>query len=112
VTSVDGTTGTNPNSVNTKTATVTLNITGSDPGGGIVTYFEVFVSIDSGPYMMVNGTAIPAGPPDSQGDSHATITYLGLTDGAQYQYHFYIFIQPAARECRCIRCGIVRSGSP
>ena len=51
------------------TGTFTLNITGNDPGGGIVADFEVFVSVDSGPYTMVNGTAIPAGPPNSQGNT-------------------------------------------
>jgi hypothetical protein len=89
VTSVDGTTGANPSSVNSVAGTFTLNLTGSDPGGGMVTDFEVFVSVDSGPYIMVNGTAIPAGPPDSQRNSHATIAYQGLTDGAQHQYLFY-----------------------
>ena len=46
VTSVDGTTGTNPSTVNATTGTFTLNVTGSDPGGGLLTYFEVFVSVD------------------------------------------------------------------
>src|SRR5581483_338811 len=50
---------------------------------------EVFVSIDFGAYSMINGTAIPAGPPDSQGNSHATMPYQGLTDGSQHQYAFY-----------------------
>ncbi len=89
VTSVNGATGTNPSSVNTSTGTFTLDVTGSDPGGGIVTYFEVFVSVDSGPYTMVNGTAISAGPPDGQGNSHATIPYQGLTDGNSHTYQFY-----------------------
>ena len=82
VTSVDGTTGTNPSTVNTATGTFTLNLTGSDPGGGVVTYFEVFVSVDSGAVHDGHGTAIPAGPPDSSGNVHATIPYQGLTDGA------------------------------
>jgi len=89
VTSVDGTTGTNPSTVNTSTGTFTLNLTGSDPGGSVLTYFEVFVSVDSGTYTMVNGTAIPAGPADSSGNVHATIPYQGLTDGAQHTYAFY-----------------------
>ena len=87
-TTVDGISGTNSSTVNTTTGLFTLNMTGSDPGGGLVTYFEVFVSVDSGPYTMVNGTAIPAGPPDSQGNSHAMITYQGLTDGAVHHYAF------------------------
>ncbi len=89
VTAVDGTSGTNPSTVNTTTGTFTLNVTGSDPGGGIVTDFEVFVSVDSGAYTMVNGTAIPAGPPSSQGITDATIAYQGLTDGSPHQYAFY-----------------------
>ncbi len=89
VTFVDSTTGTNPSSVNTSTGTFTLNVTGSDPGGSVLTYFEVFVSVDSGSYTMVNGTAIPAGPADSSGNVHASIPYQGLTDGAQHSYAFY-----------------------
>ncbi len=88
VTTVNAVTGTNASTVNTTTGLFTLNITGSDPGGGLVTYFEVFVSVDSGAYTMVNGTAIPAGPPDSQGNSHAIIPYQGLTDGAVHYYTF------------------------
>ncbi len=38
---------------------------------------------------MINGTAIPAGPPNSQGNSSATIPYQGLTDGSPHQYAFY-----------------------
>ena len=89
ITSVDGTKGTNPTTVNTATGTMTLSITGSDPGGGVVAEFEVFVSVDSGPYTMVNGAAIPAGPPSSQGMSSATIPYQGLTDGSKHTYSFY-----------------------
>ncbi len=88
VTAVNGTSGTNPSTVNTTTGTFSLNVTGSDPGGGIVTDFEVFVSVDSGAYTMVNGTAIPAGPPSSQGITDATIAYQGLTDGSPHQYAF------------------------
>jgi hypothetical protein len=85
---VDSTTGTNPSTVNTATGTFTLNLTGSDPGGGVLTYFEVFASVDSGPYRMT-GPAIPAGPADASGNVHATIPYQGLTDGAQHTYAFY-----------------------
>ncbi len=88
VTAVDGTTGSNPSTVNAGTGTFTLNLTGSDPGGGVVTYFELFVSIDSGPYQMA-GPAIPAGPASSTGNVQATIPYQGLTDGAKHTYAFY-----------------------
>ncbi len=89
VTVVDPTSGTNPTTVNTSTGAFTLDVTGSDPGGGVVTYFEVFVSVDSGTYQLVGGNAIPAGPAISQGQSTASITYQGLTDGAQHHYAFY-----------------------
>ena len=63
VTTVDATTGTNPSTVNSTTGTLTLNLTGSDPGGGLLTYFEVFVSIDGGTYTEVGPYAIrPARP--------------------------------------------------
>ncbi len=88
VTMVDSTTGTNPSTVNTATGTFTLNLTGNDPGGGIVTYFEVFVSVDSGPYTPA-AAPIPAGPADTSGIVHATIPYQGLTDGTQHTYAFY-----------------------
>ncbi len=80
VTAVDGLTGANPSTLNTSTGTFTLNLTGSDPGGGVVTYLEVYVSVDSGPYTLV-GPAIPAGPASSEGNVQATIPYQGLTDG-------------------------------
>ncbi len=88
VTTVDSTTGANPSTVNTATGTFTLNLKGSDPGGSVVTYFEVFVSIDSAPYTLAT-EPIPAGPADSSGNVHATIPYQGLTDGAQHTYAFY-----------------------
>ncbi len=88
VTVVDGTAGANPSTVCTTTGTFTLNLTGSDPGGGILTYFEVYVSVDSGPYTLV-GPAIPAGPANSAGNVQATIPYQGLTDCAQHTHAFY-----------------------
>ena len=87
-TSVDGTTGTNPSSVDATTGTFTLNLTGSDPGGGVVTYFEVFVSVDSAPFKLA-APAIPAGPANSAGIVQASIPYQGLTDGAAHTYAFY-----------------------
>jgi hypothetical protein len=89
VTNVDGTTGTNPSTVDTTTGTFTLNLTGSDPGGGLVTYFEVFVSVDGGGYQEVGPYAIPAGAADGNGNYHSTVTYQGLTDGGSHSYSFY-----------------------
>jgi Bacterial Ig-like domain (group 3) len=89
VTTVDGSTGTNPSTVNTSAGTFTLNLTGSHPGGGRVTYFEVFVSIDAAAYQQVGPYAIPAGPPDSQGIFHSTVPFQGLTDGKPHSYAFY-----------------------
>ena len=89
VTTVDATTGTNPSTLNTTTGTFTLNLTGNDPGGGLITYFEVFVSIDGGAYQEVGPYAIPAGPADSSGNYHSTVTYQGLTDGQAHSYAFY-----------------------
>jgi hypothetical protein len=89
VTSVNGTTGTNPSTVDTSTGTFTLNITGNDPGGGLITYFEVFVSVDGGSYQEVGPYAIPAGPADSGGNFHSTARYQGLTDGKSHSYAFY-----------------------
>ena len=89
VTAVDATSGALPSTVDAATGTFTLNITGNEPGGGVVTYFEVFASVDSGPYTMVNGAAIPAGPADSKGNVHASILYQGLTDGKPHTYSFY-----------------------
>ena len=81
VTRVNGTTATNPSTVNTSTDTFTLNVTGSDTGGSGLAYFEVFVSIDGQPAQQI-GLAIPAGAPDSNGYDHATVTYQGLVGGA------------------------------
>ncbi len=88
MTAVDGTTGTNPSTINTSTGTFTLNLTGSDHGG-LVTYFEVFVSVDGGSYQEVGPSAVAAGPTDSSGNDHSTITYQGLTDGLSHTYSFY-----------------------
>ncbi|MFI5454966.1 MAG: dockerin type I domain-containing protein [Isosphaerales bacterium] len=89
VTSVDGTTGPNPSSVNSSSGTFTLNLTGSDPGGGLVTYFEVFASVDGGAYQEVGPYTIPAGAADSKGNDHSTIIDQGLTDGQSHTYSFY-----------------------
>ena len=89
VTSVDGTSGTNPSTLNTSTGTFTLDLTGSDPGGGLLTYFEVFVSVDGGAHQEVGPYAIPAGAADSKGNYHSTIIYQGLTDGQSHTYSFY-----------------------
>ncbi len=88
VTTVDGTTGTNPSSVNSS-GTFTLDLTGDDPGGAALSYFEVFVSVDGGTYQEVGAYAIPAGFADSQGNYHSTMTYQGLTDGQSHSYSFY-----------------------
>ena len=89
VTSVDGTTGSNPSTVNTSTGTFTLDLTGDDPGGSILEYFEVYVSVDGGSYQEVGPYAIPAGPADSSGNYHSTIIYQGLTDGQSHTYALY-----------------------
>ncbi len=89
VTAVDGTTGTNPSTLNSTTGTFSLDLTGSDPGGGLLTYFAVFVSIDGGAYQEVGPYAIPAGAPDSKGSYHSTVPYQGLTDGQSHTYSFY-----------------------
>jgi hypothetical protein len=89
VTTVDGTTVTNPSTVNTATGTFTLNLTGSDPGGGLLTYFEVFVSVDGGSYQEVGPYAIPAGAAGTNGAYYSTVTYQGLTDGQPHSYSFY-----------------------
>jgi hypothetical protein len=90
VTSVDSaTTASNPSSVNTSTGTFTLNLTGNDPGGALVTEFEVFVSIDGGAYTEVGPYAIPAGAADTKGNYHSTMIYQGLTDGTMHTYSFY-----------------------
>jgi hypothetical protein len=89
VTTVDATTGTNPSTVNSSTGTFTLELTGSDPGGGLITYFEMFVSIDGAAYQEVGPYAIPAGQVDSNGKFHATLPYQSLTDGKTHSYAFY-----------------------
>ena len=88
VTTVDGTTVTNPSTVNTMTGNFSLVLTGSDPGGGVVTYFEVLVSVDGGAYQEVGPYAIPAGLADSKGSYHSTVAYQGLTDGKPHTYSF------------------------
>ncbi len=111
VTAVDATTGTNPSTVNSTTGTFTLDLTGNDPGGAALTYFEVFVSIDGGTYQEVGPYAIPAGFADSHGNYHSTIAYQGLTDGQSHTYSFYSIgldsvgnLQGAAEESRCDLC--------
>ncbi len=89
VTTVDGTTGPNASTVNPSTGTFTLNLAGSDPGGGLLTYFELFVSIDGGAYQEVGPYAIPAGSPGTDGTYHSTVTYQGLTDGKSHTYAFF-----------------------
>ncbi len=89
VTAVNATTGTNPSTVNNTTGTFILDLTGNDPGGAALTYFEVFVSVDGGTYQEVGPYAIPAGFADSHGNYHSSIAYQGLTDGQSHNYAFY-----------------------
>ena len=77
VTTVNGATGSNPSTINTASGTFTLNLTGNDPGGGLLTYFELFVSVDGGAYQEVGPYAIPAGLADTQGNYHSTMPYQG-----------------------------------
>jgi hypothetical protein len=88
VTSVNGTTGAKPSTVNTSTGLFTLNLTGTDPGGGQIEYFLVYVKIDNGSYQELGPYAIPAGA-SSGGTWNSSITYQGLTDGASHTYSFY-----------------------
>jgi hypothetical protein len=88
VTSVNGTTGSNPSTVTLSTGTFTLNVTGTDSGGSGLAYFEAFVAVDAQAPVEI-GTPIPAGSPDSKGNDHATLTYQGPTDGVTHQYRFY-----------------------
>ena len=87
VTSVAPTSGTNPSLVNAATGTFTLNLTGTAPGGKPLTYFEVFVAIDTQAPVPI-GAAVPAGSPGANDVYHATITYQGLTDGVSHSYTF------------------------
>ncbi len=89
VTSVDATSGANPSTVNSTTGTFTLDLTGSDPGGAALVYFQVFVSVDGGTYQDVGPYAIPAGFADSNGNYHSMIAYQGLTDSRPHTYSFY-----------------------
>ena len=89
VTYVDGTTGTNPSSVDASTGTFTLNVTGSDGGGGSLTYVEVFVSVDGNDYEEVGPYEVAAGAADGSGNYHLTVIYQGLTDGQSHTYSFY-----------------------
>jgi hypothetical protein len=88
VTSVNGVTGANPSTVNTSTGTFTLNLTGTDPGGGLIEYFMVYVSIDQGAYQELDPYAIPAGAAIN-GTWSSSIAYQGLTDGLAHTYSFY-----------------------
>jgi hypothetical protein len=89
VTTVNGTGAANPSALNIATGTFTLKLTGSDPAGSLLTYFEVFASIDGGAYQEVGPYAIPAGAADGSGNYHSTIIYQGLTDGLPHSYAFY-----------------------
>jgi len=89
VTIDNGTTGTNPSSVNTSSGTFTLNLSGTDAGGSGLAYIEVFVSVDRALYQEAGPSAIPAGAADSRGNTHSTVSYQGLADGASHTYSFY-----------------------
>ncbi len=89
VTAVNGSTGPNPSTIDTATGTFTLNLSGDDPGGGLLNYFEVYVSVDGGAYQEVGPDPIPAGAADSHGNYSSTVIYQGLTDGRSHTYSFY-----------------------
>ena len=67
----------------------TLNLTGTDPGGSVLTYFEVFAEVGAGGFAQV-GPAIPAGAANSSGAYQATATFLSpAAYGVSNSYKFY-----------------------
>ena len=72
---------------NTANATITLNVTGSDPYAGGIASFAVYVVVNGGTRQLVGNVA--AGTPDSSGVYHASITYQAAADGVSKTYGFY-----------------------
>ncbi len=67
----------------------TLSLTGTDPGGSVLTYFEVFAEVGAGGFAQV-GPAIPAGVASSSGVYQATATFLSPASfGVSNSYKFY-----------------------
>ncbi len=81
------TAATNPSTLNSSTATFTVNETISDVGGSGLKFVNVYVSIDGAAQQQV-GFPIAAGAPDQAGLYHTTITYQGLADGHAHSYRF------------------------
>jgi hypothetical protein len=88
VTTVNGTTGANPSTVDITSGTFTLNVTGSDSGASGLASFQVFAAIDGQAAQPVGGP-IAAGAPDGQGNYHTTLTYTGRIDGLAHTYRFF-----------------------
>ena len=73
-----------PNAAN---ATITLNISGTDPYAGGIASFAIYASVNGGVRQLVGN--VVAGTPDGSGVYHASVTYQAAADGVSKTYAFY-----------------------
>lgn len=64
-----------------------IRLTGRDSGGGLLVFFDTFVSVDGGVAQRVGSSG--AGVKDGNSDYSASISYQGRTDRHQHTYRFF-----------------------
>ena len=67
--------------------TFTISLIGSDSGGGVLRFFDVYVAIDNGGLERIG--SVGAGVPNSQGIYSGSMNYQGRTDGILHKYRFF-----------------------
>ncbi len=64
-----------------------VTVTGRESGGGRLSFFDVYVSVDDGVAQLI-GTA-GGGAPDAFGNYQGSVPYQGRTDGLAHTYRFF-----------------------
>ena len=64
-----------------------ISLTGRDSGGGLLVFFDVYVSVDGGVAQLVGSAG--AGAADGSGNYSGAVSYQGRTDGIQHTYRFF-----------------------
>ncbi|MEZ6133641.1 MAG: Ig-like domain-containing protein [Pirellulaceae bacterium] len=62
-------------------------VTGTESGGGKLSFFDLYVSVDGGVARLVGSAG--GGVPDASSNYHASIPYQGISDGQSHSYRFF-----------------------
>ncbi|MCA9125995.1 MAG: VCBS domain-containing protein [Planctomycetales bacterium] len=66
---------------------VSVEVTGSDTGGGSLVFFDLYVSVDGGVAELIGSAS--AGAANGNGEFTALLNYQGRNDGLAHSYRFF-----------------------